>query len=54
MINRNKGDTFLNISATYAQTGSSFVVPSSISKAGCDNLVKNGYKVENLIEFPGH
>ena len=21
---------------------------------GCDNLVKNGYKVENLIEFPGH
>ena len=21
---------------------------------GCDNLVKKGYKVENLIEFPGH
>ena len=21
---------------------------------GCDNLIKNGYKVENLIEFPGH
>ena len=21
---------------------------------GCDNLVKNGYKVKNLIEFPGH
>ena len=21
---------------------------------GCDNLVKSGYKVENLIEFPGH
>ncbi len=21
---------------------------------GCDNLLKNGYKVENLIEFPGH
>ncbi len=21
---------------------------------GCDKLVKNGYKVENLIEFPGH
>ncbi len=41
MINRNKGGTFLNISATYAQTGSSFVVPSSISKAGCDNLVKS-------------
>ena len=22
--------------------------------SGCDNLVKKGYKVENLIEFPGH
>ena len=21
---------------------------------GCDNLIKTGYKVENLIEFPGH
>ena len=21
---------------------------------GCDNLIKNDYKVENLIEFPGH
>ena len=21
---------------------------------GCDNLIKNNYKVENLIEFPGH
>ena len=21
---------------------------------GCDNLKKKGYKVENLIEFPGH
>ena len=21
---------------------------------GCDNLLKNGYKVENLIDFPGH
>tara|TARA_B100001123_G_C14588539_1_gene741025 strand:+ start:52 stop:579 length:528 start_codon:yes stop_codon:yes gene_type:complete len=21
---------------------------------GCDKLIKNGYKVENLIEFPGH
>ena len=21
---------------------------------GCDNLIKNGYKVENLINFPGH
>ena len=21
---------------------------------GCDNLIKNGYKVENLIDFPGH
>ena len=21
---------------------------------GCDKLIKNGYKIENLIEFPGH
>ncbi len=21
---------------------------------GCNNLLKKGYKVENLIEFPGH
>ena len=21
---------------------------------GCDNLIKKGYNVENLIEFPGH
>jgi len=21
---------------------------------GCDKLIKNGYKVQNLIEFPGH
>ena len=21
---------------------------------GCNKLVKKGYKVENLIEFPGH
>ena len=21
---------------------------------GCENLIKKGYKVENLIEFPGH
>ena len=21
---------------------------------GCDNLIKEGFKVENLIEFPGH
>ena len=21
---------------------------------GCDNLIKKGYKVENLMDFPGH
>ena len=21
---------------------------------GCDNLLKKGYKVENLMDFPGH
>ena len=21
---------------------------------GCDNLIKKGYKIENLMDFPGH
>ena len=21
---------------------------------GCDKLIKNGYKIENLMDFPGH
>ena len=41
MIDTNKRGVFLNISTTYAQTGSAFVVPSAIAKAGCDNLTKS-------------
>lgn len=33
--------SFVNISTTYAKTGSSFVIPSSVAKAGCDNLTKS-------------
>lgn len=33
--------TFVNISTTYAETGSSFVVPSGVAKAGCNNLTKS-------------
>lgn len=41
MIENDKPGVFLNISTTYAQTGSGFVVPSAIAKAGCDNLTKS-------------
>ena len=41
LISLNKPGVFLNISTTYAQTGSSFVVPSSVAKAGCDNLTRS-------------
>ena len=41
MIHSGIGGVILNISATYGQTGSGYVVPSSVAKAGCDNLVKS-------------
>ena len=41
MISRKEPGSFINISTTYAKTGSAFVLPSSIAKAGCDNLVKS-------------
>lgn len=41
MIRNNETGTFINISTTYAKTGSSFVLPSAIAKAGCDNLIKS-------------
>ena len=41
MINRNIPGSFVNISTTYAKTGSAFVLPSAIAKAGNDNLVKS-------------
>ena len=34
-------------------TGCVFVI-NLFDLGGCDNLLKKGYKVENLIDFPGH
>ena len=31
-----------------------FFVINLFDLNGCENLIKKGYKVENLIEFPGH
>ena len=33
--------TYINISTTYAETGSAFVLPSSVAKAACNNLTKS-------------
>lgn len=41
LIERRQPAIFVNISTTYAETGSAFVVPSSIAKAGCNNLTKS-------------
>ncbi len=41
MINENKTGNFLNISTTYANTGSGYVLPSAVAKAGCDNMTKS-------------
>lgn len=41
MIKKKEPGNFINISTTYAKTGSSFVLPSAIAKAGNDNLVKS-------------
>lgn len=41
MINESHPGSFLNISTTYAQTGSGYVLPSSVAKAGCDNMTKS-------------
>lgn len=41
MIENKKTGTFLNISTTYANTGSAFVLPSAVAKAGCNNLTKS-------------
>lgn len=41
LITENKPGVFLNISTTYAETGSSYVVPSSVAKAACNNLTKS-------------
>ena len=36
-----RGAVFLNISATYAATGTAFAAPSAAAKAGCDNLLRS-------------
>lgn len=41
MIEMDKRGTFLSISTTYADTGSAFVLPSSIAKAGVNNMTKS-------------
>lgn len=41
MINEHHSGNFLNISTTYANTGSGFVLPSAVAKAGCDNMTKS-------------
>ena len=41
MIDNKLPGVFLNMSTNYANTGSSYVVPSAVAKAGCDNLVKS-------------
>lgn len=41
MIERKQGGSFLNIITTYAWTGSAFVVPSAVSKAGVLALTRS-------------
>ena len=40
MIENNKKGVFLNISTTYTENSSAFVIPSACAKAGVDNLMK--------------
>lgn len=40
-IKSKRGGSFVNISTTYAETGSAFVVPSAAAKAGVDALTKS-------------
>lgn len=59
MIRHQKPGVFLNISTTYAETGSGYVVPSSVAKAGCNNLTKSlgaewgKYGIRTLSVAPG-
>lgn len=41
MIELEKPGVFLNISTTYAETGSGYVMPSSVAKAGCNNMTRS-------------
>ena len=38
---KKKSGVFLNISTTYANTGSSLVIPSAVAKAGVDTMMKS-------------
>lgn len=40
-LEQKRGGTILNISATYGPTGSAYVVPSAVSKAGVDALTRS-------------
>ena len=59
MISHQKPGVFLNISTTYAETGSGYVVPSAVAKAGCNNLTKSlgaewgKYGIRTLSVAPG-
>jgi len=55
LIDNKKPGVFLNVSATYSDTGSALVIPSSAAKAGVDNLMR-GLTVEwspHNIRFVG-
>ncbi|CAH0481966.1 unnamed protein product [Peronospora belbahrii] len=41
MIHHEKGGVFLNITTTYAETGSGYVVPSAAAKAGVSAMIKS-------------
>ena len=41
IIKKNNGGNFLSITTTYADTGSGYVVPSSIAKSGINNLTRS-------------
>jgi len=52
IVERSKEYKFTKIAAIESR-GFVFVI-NLFDLGGSDNLVKNNYKVENLIEFPGH
>ena len=59
MIETGREGTFINISTTYADTGSAFVVPSGVAKAGCNNLIRSlasewgSYRIRFVGVAPG-
>lgn len=49
LIENKKPSVFLNVSATYAETGSALVIPSSVAKAGVDNMMRG-----LMVEWSSH